>query len=299
MRKSSNHTSSSNNIKHRRSSRRPVPYKRNSDLSAELFIGDGQGRSKTTRVTIPRSMQFFPDRYRAWCSIETNGSFSANSYTHTFQINDPFNLYGPRINYAGTFGTNVPSGAKYLLSGYSDAGSGAPYQDSIVLRHSIEVQVGSNSVSANSIPFIAGITYTNNLTATQSMSFTQICEQERTMYASVPHLTTVSPIRIANSVHLASLVGMSESQYLGQHITYGADVSTSPVVPMYCQLWFRSFDPPTSGAYAFVVRHRFEVEFFNLTSFLSDPPAFLRAPSAPRIQPDNKPEHKSPGWYRL
>ena len=297
FRKSLAISSSSSSV---RSKRRRTRLPRNGDLSAQLFRGEGQGRTKTTRVSIPRSMQLFPDRYRAWCTAEANGSFSAATYTQTYQINNPFNSLGPRVNYAGTFGVNVPSGARYLLGGYSDSGSTAPYQDSIVLRHSVEVSIGSNSASANSVPFVVGITYTNNLTSTQSMTVTHLMEQQRTMYSTVPHLTTNAPIRIANSVHCASMVGMSESQYLGQHITYGADVASSPIVPIYAQIWFRSFDGSTTGAYSFIVRHRFEVEFFNLNMLLTDEPSF-QAPRAPVMEeaPNKRLEHKSPGWYKI
>lgn len=277
---------------HKRQKRRPASYP-SADTLARERTGRGQGYRGLTKASIPASMQFFPDRYTCWCTAETNGSISAaNTLTHTFIFNDPFNDLGPRVNFSGSFGANVPSGAYYLLAGLSDTAAQAPYASSIVLAYQCEVSIGSSSTS-NTMPFIGGITFSPNLTATNTQPVTQLCEQPRTIYQNIPAYTTAKIIRYANSIEPASLVGLTSQQYRAQHNSYAASVIASPQVPLYAQCWFRAFDGSTTGTYSFTIRHRFQVQFFNLNSFTTSVPT-LRDP---RIANQDLKAPRS--WYPL
>jgi len=219
-------------------------------------------------------MQFFPDRFRAWCTVETNGTLAAvSSYAQTFKVNAPVVTFGPRVNFSGSFGSNAPSGVSYLISGLSDTAASGPYSQYLVRRYEMRVTVASASTAANSVPFIGGITFSPNLTATNAMSVTQLPEQPRTMSVTIPHLTTNQPIVVANSVKICEMVGLTDQLYAAQHSAYAGTVLADPAVPLYAQLWFRAIDGSTTGTYQFLVRHRFEIEFFNLNSFTTIVPS--------------------------
>lgn len=136
----------------------------------------------------------------------------------------------------------------------------------------MDVSMASASATANTVPFIFGITFNTNETGTRTMSFTQLPEQPRTFSNTCTANTTARPARVANSVNVGELFGLSKEEYRLQHASYAGSVVSNPVNLAFAQLWFRSFDGSTTGTYDFMVRHRFQIEFFNLNSFDSTIP---------------------------
>jgi hypothetical protein len=162
----------------------------------------------------------------------------------------------------------------------------------------MEVSIAS-SATTNTMPFIGGITFTTNLTATQGMSVTQLPELPHTVSRNVPALTTSNPITIANSVRLCDLVGLTPEEYRLQHVNYQGSVATPPAFPIYAQQWFVSFDGATTGTYNVMTRHRFRIEFFGLNSFIASTPSFLTITTPTTLVKPLVPDTKEsrPGWF--
>jgi len=262
--------------KRRGSQRKAPPVKRTLTLSGGpklKFVGVGQQYQRDYIVKVPRTCQFFPDLYVAWATTDTNTSFTTlNSSTSSFVINSPAFDFGPQFNYAGGFGNNAPSGMKYLLSGLANAGAGSPYSGYIVTHYECEARIGSSSISANSVPWIAGITFSTNAVATSGMTVTQLPEQPRTMRIDVPYVTATKPLLVANSVALGDLVGLKFEEFAIQRPNYGTIVGVYPVIPMYAHFWMRPYDGSTTGSYEIFFRHRFRIEFYGLNTFSTTVP---------------------------
>jgi len=202
-----------------------------------------------------------------------------NSSTSSFVINSPAFDFGPQFNYAGGFGANAPSGMKYLLSGLANAGAGSPYSGYIVTHYECEARIGSSSISANSVPWIAGITFSLNAVATSGMTVTQLPEQPRTMRVDVPYVTAMKPILVVNSVALGEMVGLKSRDYVIQRPNYGTVVGAFPVIPMYAHFWMRPYDATTTGSYEIFFRHRFRIMFYGLNTFSTTVPTLLEGKS--------------------
>jgi hypothetical protein len=227
--------------------------------------------------------------YVAWATTDTNTSFTTlNASTSSFVINSPAFNFGPQFNYTGGFGANAPSGMKYLLSGLANAGAGSPYSGYLVTHYECEARIGSSSISANAVPWIAGITFSLNSVATSGMTVTQLPEQPRTMRTDVPYVTATKPIRLANSVSLGDLVGLTPEEFAIQRPNYGTIVGAYPVIPMYAHFWMRPYDGSTTGSYEIFFRHRFRIMFYDYNTFSTTVPTFLSKP-----QPL---ESKTRGW---
>jgi hypothetical protein len=268
-------------------------------MRVSTFSGVGQNRPRQLAVIgIPRTCQYFPDLYSAHCTTNTEIGFTANNLHQTFAITAPLNLFGPRVNFASTFSANVPSGSRYLLSGLSDSGASAPYNSYLVTDYEMEVSIAS-SATTNTMPFIGGITFTTNLTATQGMSVTQLPELPHTVSRNIPALTTSKPITFSNSVRLCDMVGLTPEEYRLQRVNYQGSVATPPAFPIYAQQWFVSFDGATTATYNVMIRHRFRIEFYGLNSFIASTPSFLtpNLPISRLVAPVSDNKEARPGWF--
>lgn len=258
--------------------------------------GQGQNARKMTVVNVPRGCQLFPDRFRCWGSLNTNGDITgaAGVFTHSFQVNAPFNNYGPQVNYSGGFSTNAVSGSNYLLGGFSGSSSqiaSAPYNRYIILSHEIEVSILSSGSTPNTIPISVGITYSQNSVGTSNMSVTQLPEQPHTRWADVPNSTTAGPIKIAANNDVANLFGLTKKFYEENHQIYGAPAGANPTRTMYVHVWLRAADGTTTAIYySMTVRHRFLIEFTDLNGFSTTAPSFVESK-----RPDGPPPSS---WFR-
>jgi hypothetical protein len=265
--------------------------------------GQGQDARRDTIVSVPRTCQFFPDRYLAWASLNTNGDITgaAGVFTHSFAASAPFNGYGPQVNYSGGFSTNAPSGSNYLLGGFSGVSSqiaASPYNRYIVLAHEIELSILSSGSSPNTIPIIAGITYSQNSVGTQNLAVTQIPEQPHTRWSLVPNTTTGGAIRVRMSAHVADLFGVKRKFYQEGHQIYGAPAGANPLRIMYAHVWLRAADGTTTAIYyTITVRHRFLIMFTDLNNFSTTVPSFFSKEKVEH-KASTEPSSQSPkGWF--
>lgn len=277
------HTNSERKIRSQRYLKnRPVSKpKRRAGFTLARDKGEGQNNPKDYIVTIPKSCQLFADRYLAWGALNTNGDITgaAGVFTHSFQVNNPFNGYGPQVNYTGGFSTNAPSGANYLLGGFSGSSSqiaSAPYNRYIVLKHEIEVSILSSGATPNTIPTTLGITYSQNSVGTENQVVTQLPEQPHTRWKNVPCVTTAGPVRVEIDADVADLFGVKRQFYQENHGVYGAPAGASPSRIMYVHVWLRAADGTTTAIYyTWTIRHRFLLLFTDLNSFSTTVPSAL------------------------
>jgi hypothetical protein len=230
-------------------------------------------------VSIPKSCQLFPDRYLAWAALNTNADITgaAGLFTHSFQVNNPFNDYGPKSPYTGGFSPNAPSGSHYLLGGYSGSSSqiaAAPYNRYIVLKHEIEVSILSSGSTPNTIPCTLGISYNQNSVGTQNQAVTQLPEQPHTRWKNVPCVTTSGPVVVEIDANVADLFGVKQNFYKENHGIYGAPAGANPDRIMYAHVWLRAADGTTTAIYyTWTIRHRLLIMFTDLNSFDTTVPA--------------------------
>jgi len=163
-------------------------------------------RFRRTNVTIPRGIQFFPDRYKCYCrNVITVANSGATSYTHAFTINSPAWHIGPAA------ASNVPSGMSYLLS--TAGTNNAPYTEYVVLSVKASLQVGIQEISAANQPSAAFVT----LVPTSSpalIAATPAYLKEQPGAAQVVY-SAGSPATMATvQFRISELAGVSEQQVM-------------------------------------------------------------------------------------
>jgi len=225
----------------------------------------------TTTVSIPKRMQLFPSRYRAWATTNVATTFAAAADSQTFKMNS-VNLFGPQVNFAGAFGSNVPAGLIYLLSAGSVAGSNAPYSYVTVLRQEVTVRVLTNNGvgSVNVTPFCAAIVFSPQ-SSLSGLSLTAIREQSLTAWSDVPAQTTSGPIIVRNDASCSTVAGISPQVYRSDRDFWG-QASADPNTLLYAHVLIRPLDGVSTMYGLLDIQFKTEYEFHGLNPFSSTTP---------------------------
>jgi len=227
---------------------------------------------KLVTVGVPRGLQFFPDRLRAWCkttSIVTQASSVGDSLT--YKANGIGNLFGPRINYTGAFASNAPSGLLYLLSSSATGGAAGPYGRCLVLKCNHQMQI--TPTVSNTIPSVAFSCF--NLNASQSgLILSAICEQPFTAVKDIPSQVTGSgPVILRNGVNMWDVLGVSEKVYMSEISDYAGTAAADPNTLVYLQTSVRAIDGVTTMNAFIMHTFEFEVLFDQRNPFIPTAPS--------------------------
>jgi len=230
----------------------------------------------TVTVSIPKRMQFFPSRYRAWGTTNMSTSFAYTSDSTTFKMNS-VNLFGPQSNFAGAFGSNVPAGLIYLLSASSVAGSNAPYSYVTVLRQEVTVRVLTNNGvgSANVTPFCAAIVF-SPAASLSGLSLPSIREQPLTSWTDIPAQTTGGAIIVRNDANCSTVAGVSPQVYRSDRDFWG-QASADPNTLLYAHVLIRPLDGVSTVYGLLDIQFKTEYEFHGLNPFSSTTPSLREA----------------------
>ncbi len=226
----------------------------------------------TTTISIPKKMQLFPPRYRAWATTNIASSFNATSDSQTFKMNG-VNLFGPQTGFSGAFGSNVPAGLIYLLSASSVAGSNAPYSYVTVLRQEITVRALTNNT--NFAPFCVAVCYSPSASLS-GLNLPSIREQPLTAWADVPSQTTAGAIVVRNDANCSTVAGVSPQVYRSDR-DFWAQASADPNTLLYAHVLIRSLDLVSTLTGLLDIQFKTEYEFHGLNPFTSTTPTLARS----------------------
>lgn len=218
---------------------------------------------------IPPSVQLFPDELENWGLTQVQLTLSAVAgVTFTFKLNGSFNLFGPQINNAGAFATNVPAGSNYLLSTNSAAGSNAPYFRATSRKAMVDLEV--LGVSSNTIP-ISVATFPSVDSSISGLAIAICREQKGAAYGEISYNAT-SPLKLSTAVNFSTLFGVSDKEILDSP-DYSQLPGVDPANLCYYHIYIASMDGTTAQT-CYVnmsVRHLFR--FRGLNTFNSTAPS--------------------------
>lgn len=221
---------------------------------------------------VPRAVKFFPDSLGTWGDVVNVQDHSATTgISLQYQCNNPFNLFGPRANYAGAFAANVPSGAVYLISSNNIAGAAAPYGYCLVDKVEVEATIQSSALT-NTVGTMLSILFNSQLDSTGGMALTQIEEQPLSAHKQIPGQTGV-PCRLRTQLNLWDAVGVSEATYKSSPQIYGCSVGVAPQTTVYCTVTTRALDGATVSSYSVNLRFRLHYIFSKRNNFSTAVPA--------------------------
>jgi len=262
----------------------------------------------TVTVSIPKRMQFFPSRYRAWATTNLSATVAGSFDSQTFKMNS-VNLFGPQANFSGAFGSNVPAGLLYLLSASSVSGANAPYSYVTVLRQEVTVRVLTNNGvgSVNVTPFCTAVIFSPSASLS-GLNLPTLREQPLCAWSDVPAQTTAGPVIVRNDANCSTVAGISPQVYRSDRDFWG-QASADPNTLLYVHVLMRPLDGVSTVYGLLDIQFKTEYEFHGLNPFTSTTPTLKGASgqnghggprrclgSSPTISPSPDSQDSSEDW---
>jgi len=250
--------------------------RRRKSSSSRIAGSSGQqvnAQNQTTTVTIPKQCQMFPSRYRCYGTTSVQATVGgAAGDSQTFKMNGIYQ-FGPQVNFAGAFGTNVAAGTAYLLSTAAAGGAVSPYAYATVISQEVTVRVLSNAGagSVNFIPSMCATIFSSNPDAS-GLSLTSLREQPYTAWVDVPAQTNMGAVILKNSATCAQVAGVSPTVYRSDE-DYWASPVANPTKLLYCHVLSRPLDNVSVMYTLLDIQFKTLYEFHTLNTFTSGAPA--------------------------
>jgi len=261
--------------KRRKLKTRGMRSSNNENLRSEVIKSSSVGTLLRPAITrFPTGRQFFPDvLYASGKTILNLGSNSGAAHNYSFQGNSPFNTFGPRVDFSGSYATNVPAGGAYLYGSEGTSTANGPYGYMWCIGSDWEIDV----TSFGSVPLYAVLLPTNE-TSISGMSLATAQEQRGAISIIVPGTNTAAANTLRYKIRYAQVFGVLEKEYenLPQ---YGALPANSPVGLAYMQLFVSSADGTTAASYMIKVRAVHHIKFGQLNILPSVAPSLLKIPT--------------------
>jgi hypothetical protein len=211
---------------------------------------------KLVTCAVPRGLQLFPDIFVAHAkTVIALGLSGSVASQHTFHINSPANLFGPQVNWTGSFVDNVPAGMYYLLSSNAAAGSRSPYL--YVCTTDIDYEVELTNIQS----IAAYVTVIPSIEASYSgMSQSQLAEQRGAMQVLVQDHNNTMTTKLKGRYAVHEILGTTRHEVV-TNANYKQTVGALPPLSAYLHFICASVDGATTVAmqakHTFTMTHRF------------------------------------------
>jgi len=158
---------------------------------------------KPTTVAIGRNSGPFPDIFHNWMKMNVSGILSGTvTASHTFRLNSPYFNFGPQANYTGSFGTNYPNGANWLLGSISPTGSTAPYGVVLTVGYVWELELVNAGTAACKVTLLPSTS-----ASFSGMAASVLAEQRGAAQILCPPNEASIPLRIRSQGKVSELFG--------------------------------------------------------------------------------------------